>query len=124
MRTVHILLARWLSRYSIRLRAGRWRDLIPVGARFSATVHTCRRTHPASCKMVSGSFLGVKSRRCVTLTTHPLLVSWSRKSRAIPLFPLWAVRPVHSHSTYTKVHCTFTFTLAVHVLQKVLLIDN
>jgi len=26
----------------------------------------------------------------------PLLVPWSRKSRAIPLLPLWAVRPVQS----------------------------
>jgi len=29
----------------------------------------------------------------VTLTFHPLLVPWSRKSRAIPLLPLWAVWP-------------------------------
>ena len=28
----------------------------------------------------------------------PLLVPWSRKSRAIPLLPLWAVRPVQSLS--------------------------
>jgi hypothetical protein len=32
----------------------------------------------------------------VTLTPHPLLVSWSRKDRAIPLLPLWAGRPVQS----------------------------
>jgi hypothetical protein len=30
----------------------------------------------------------------VTLTPHPLLVPWSRNGRAIPLLPLWAVRPV------------------------------
>jgi hypothetical protein len=46
----------------------------------------------------TGSFLGVKSGRGVTLTTHPLLVSVSRKDRAIPLLPLWAVRPVQSLS--------------------------
>ena len=28
--------------------------------------------------------------------THPPLVPWPRKSRAIPLLPLWAVRPVQS----------------------------
>jgi hypothetical protein len=29
-------------------------------------------------------------------------------SRAIPLLPLWAVRPVQSLSVCTRVHCTFT----------------
>ena len=29
-------------------------------------------------------------------------------SRAIPLLPLWAVRPVQSLSACTRVHCTFT----------------
>ena len=43
-------------------------------------------SHPtsASCKMGTGSFPGVKSGRGVTLTPHPLLVPWSRKSRGIP----------------------------------------
>jgi len=44
--------------------------------------------------MATGYFLGVKSGQDVTLTPHTLLVPWSRKSRAIPLLPLWAVRPV------------------------------
>ena len=39
-----------------------------------------------------------------------LLVPWSRKSRAIPLLPLWAVRPVHSLSACTRVHFFFYFT--------------
>jgi hypothetical protein len=34
---------------------------------------------------------------------------WSRKSRVIPLFPPWAVRPVQSLSACTRVHFTFTF---------------
>jgi len=38
---------------------------------------------------------------------HPLLVPWSRKNSAIPLLPLWTVRPVTSLSTCTKVHFTF-----------------
>jgi len=61
---------------------------------------------PASCTMGTGSFPGVKSGRGVTLIPHPLLVSWSRRSRAISLLPLWAVRPVQSISACTKVHFT------------------
>ena len=55
--------------------------------------------------------LGVKSGRGMTLTPHPLLVPWSRKGRAIPLLPLWAVRPVQTLSTCTRVHFTVPFTL-------------
>ena len=71
------------------LRAGRsgiesrWgRDFPPV--------QTGPGAHPASCKMGTGSFPGVKCGRGVTLTTHPLLVPRSWKSRAIPLPTLWA----------------------------------
>jgi len=64
-------------------------------------------THPAFCTMGAGSYPGVKSGRGVTLTPHPLLVPWSWKSRAIPLHPLWAVRPVQSFSACTRVHFTF-----------------
>jgi hypothetical protein len=59
----------------------RWR------ARFSAPVQTGSGAHPAFCTMGNRSFPGVKSGRGVTLTPHPLLVPWSRKDRAIPLFP-------------------------------------
>ena len=71
------------------LRAGRsgiesrWgRDFPPVQTGLGA--------HPASCKMGTGSFLGVKYGRGVLLTTPPLLVPQSWKSRAIPLPTLWA----------------------------------
>jgi len=37
-------------------------------------VQTGPGVHPASCKMGTGSFLGVKCGRGVLLTTHPLLV--------------------------------------------------
>jgi len=47
-------------------------------------------THPASCTMGTGSFPRVKCGRGVLLTTHPLLMPWSWKSRAIPLPTLWA----------------------------------
>ena len=51
-------------------------------------VHRLR--YPASCKMGTGSFPGVKCGQGVLLTPHPLLVPWSWKSRAIPLSTLWA----------------------------------
>jgi hypothetical protein len=82
-----------------------------VGARFSAPVQTGPGVHPASCTMGNGSFPGVKSGRSVTLTPHPLLVPCSRKGRAIPLLPLWAVRPVQSLSTCTRVHFSFFFNI-------------
>jgi len=59
--------------------------------------------------MGTGSFPGVKTGRGVTLTTHSLLESWSRKSRAVPLLPLWAVRPVQSLSACTRVQFTFFY---------------
>ena len=71
------------------LRAGRsgiesrWgRDFPPV--------QTGPGAHPASCKMGTGFFPRVKCGRSVLLTTHPLLVPRSWKSRAIPLPTLWA----------------------------------
>ena len=46
--------------------------------------------HPASCTMGTRSLPGVKYAQGVLLTTHPLLVPWSWKSRAITLPTLWA----------------------------------
>ena len=89
------------------LWAGRSGDQIPVGARFSAPVQTGPGIHPASCTMGTGSFPGVNSSQGVTLTPHPLLVPWSWKSKAMPLLPLLAIRPVQSLSACTRV--TFTF---------------
>jgi hypothetical protein len=80
-------------------------------ARISAPVQTGPGAHPASCTMGTGSFLGVKSSWGMTLNPHPLLVPWSRKGRAIPVLPLWAVRPVQSLTACTRVHFTFTFTV-------------
>ena len=99
------------SWYSNWLWAGQSGDRIPVGARFSAPVQTGPGAHPASCTMGTGSFLGFKSSWGVTMTPHPLLVPWSRKSRAIPLLLLWAVWPVQSQSACTRVHFTFNFTI-------------
>ena len=77
-------------------------------ARFSAPVQTGPGAQPASCTMGTGSFPGVKRRRDVTLIPHRLLVPWSRKGRAIPLLPLWAVRPVHSLSACARVYFTLS----------------
>jgi len=38
------------------------------------------------------------------------LYLWSWKSTAIPLLPLWTLRPVQSLSACTRVHFTFTFS--------------
>ena len=62
--------------------------------------------------MGTGSFPEVKRGRGVRLHPHPLLVPWSRKGRAIPLLPLWAVRPVQTLSACTRVHFTSTFLLS------------
>jgi hypothetical protein len=60
------------------------------GEEISAPVQTGPGTHPVSCAMCTGSFLGVESGLGVTLTPHPLLVPRSKKSRAIPLLSLRA----------------------------------
>ena len=78
------------------------------GARFSAPVQISAGAHPASCTTGTESFPGVKSGRGLILTPHPFLVPWSWKSRAIPLLPLWTVRPVESLSACTRVHFIFT----------------
>ena len=87
--------------YSDWLRAGWSGDRILVGARFSAPVQTGPSVHLAYCTMGTGSFPGVKNGWGVILTTQPLLVPWSRKSTAIPLLPLRAVRPVQTLSACT-----------------------
>ena len=91
-------------------------DRIPVAARFSAPVQTGPEAHPASCTMGTGSFPRVKSDRGVTLTPHPLLMPWSRKSNAISLLPLWAVRPVQSLSACRRAHFIFTFISPFYAL--------
>ena len=58
--------------------------------------------------MGTGSFPGVKSGGGVILTPHPLLVPG--QERAIPVLPLWAVRPVQNLSASTRVHFTLLFT--------------
>jgi hypothetical protein len=58
-------------------------------------------------------FPGVKSGRGVTLTSNPILVPWSRKSKVILILPLWAVRPVKSLSACTRVYLYIVSLLRV-----------
>jgi len=67
----------------------------PGGDEIFPPVQTGPGAHPASCTMGTGSLPGVKCGQGVLLTTYPLLVPMSWKSRAIPVPTLWA---------------TFTFT--------------
>ena len=79
----------YFSRYSDWLRARRSGIESRRGWEFRP-VQTGPAAHPASCKMGTGSFPGVKCGRGVLLTTHLLLEPRSWKSRAIPLPNLWA----------------------------------
>ena len=71
------------------LRTG-WSGIESRWGREVSHVQTGPGAHPASCKMGTGSFQWVKCGQGVLLTTHPLLVPWSWKSRATPLPTLWA----------------------------------
>jgi hypothetical protein len=64
---------RELSRYSDSLRAGRSGDRIPVGARFSAPVHTVPEGPLSLLYNGYRVFTGGKAAGGVVLTTHPHL---------------------------------------------------
>jgi len=85
----------WLINVKYSAHSSRWgRDFPPV--------QTGPGAHPASCKMGTGSFPGVKCGRSVLLTTHSLLVPRSWKSRAIPLPTLWVTPGLkRDHFTFT-----------------------
>ena len=91
--------------HSVRATTFRQRGLRPAASEIFRACPDGPWGPPST--MGTGSFPGVKSGRCLTLPLHPLLVPWSRKSRATPLLLLWAVRPVQSLSACTTVclHC-------------------
>ena len=60
--------------------------------------------------MSTASFPGVNRGRGAKLTPRPLLLQWSSKSKAIPLLPQWAVRPVENLGACKMVHFNFTYT--------------
>jgi len=113
----YILLSVWagyLSWCTDWLQAGQSGDGIPT---FTASVETRLGAHPDPCTMDTGSFPGVKSGQRVTLIPHPLLVPWSRKSRAILLFPLWAVQPIQRLTACTRVQFTLLSPVVFHRLK-------
>jgi len=67
-----------------------WSGIESQWGRDFPPIQTSPGAHPASCKMGTGYFSGVKCGRGMLLTTHPPLVPRSWKSRAIPLPTLWA----------------------------------
>ena len=77
------------------------------GSRFSAPVQTGPGAHPASSTMGSVSFPGERAAGAWRWPLTPFKCRWSWKSRAIPVLPLWAVRPVQSLRACTRVHFTF-----------------
>ena len=111
--------AEQLSRYRDWLRVGQSGDRIPVGTRFSSPVQT-GPWGPTSL-LCNGYrvFPGGKERPGRDADPSPLLVPWSRKSRAIPLLPLWAVRPVQSLSACTRVHFNLPLFTQFHAGNKV-----
>jgi hypothetical protein len=115
-----------VSRVAQSLQPGGSGDRIPVKARYSEPSQTGPEAHPAYCtkgtmskerperhadhsppsstvvkkeyKYISTPFIGR------TACTEPQCLY----STAIPLLPLWTVRPIQSLSACTKVHFTFT----------------
>ena len=69
-------------------------------------------------------FPGGKERPGRNADTLPLLVPWSRKSRAIPLLPLWAVRPVQRLSACSRVNFTLSSVSKSVVLQSLICVDD
>ena len=55
-------------------------------ARFYPPVQIGPEAHPASCTMGTGSFLGVRCGRGVTLTPHPILVPRSKNRLELYLY--------------------------------------
>ena len=95
---------------AIELRAGR-SEIESRWGRDFRPVQTGPGAHPASCNMGTGSIPGEKCGRGVLLTTHPILVPRSWKSRAIPLPTLWAtpgLQRVHFTFHLHEYPCTFT----------------
>ena len=96
------------------LWAGRSEDRILVGRDF-LPVQTGPGAHPASWTMGTASFPGVKCGRGVQLTTHPLPVPWSWKSRAIPLPNLWATTGPVTGNTLPLYIYIYIYICCAHV---------
>ena len=96
-----------LSITSDWLQAGRSGVRITMEARFSKPVQTGPGGPPSLLYNKYRVFPRSKERPGREADPSPLLLPWSRQSRAIPLLPLWAVRSVQSRSACTSVHFNF-----------------
>jgi len=98
------------------------------GPGIESRIRTCPDRHWGPPSLLYSGYRvvpGGKERPGRDANPSPLLVPWSKKSRDIPLFPLWAVRPVQSLSACTRVQFTFTFTHAdVCILPTLLITQN
>jgi hypothetical protein len=89
------------------------------GGEIFRLVQTGPGAHSASCRMGTGSFPAVNSGRGVTLTPHPLLVPWSRKGRAIPLFPPPPHEPYGLYRVSVPVQrCTLPYCIQTQILDE------
>jgi len=100
-----------LLRVCVRLREPVWMNQDRITCSHS---YSCMVVSPVSCYssviQEKGRFEVLKCRRAVWLISETVarslsrwVVPWSWKSRAISLFPIWAVRPVQSLSACTRV---------------------
>ena len=101
---IYLTNCKQLGRYSESLRVGRSGDRIPVGARFSAPIHTGPGAHPASYTVGTGSFPWVK--RPGRGFDHPPL-SFAKVKGRVELFYVWV--SVHHNSILYKepTRCNF-----------------
>jgi len=88
--------AGYRRRYSDWLRAGRSGDRIPVGGEVFRTCPDRPWGPPSLLYNGYRLFPGGEERPGRAADLSPLLVPRSRKSIAMPLLPIWAVRPVQS----------------------------
>ena len=82
-----------------------------LGARFSAPVLTGPEAHPASCTMGTGSFLGVRCCRGVTLTPHSLLVQRSKIEQSYTSTLPKGLRGLLKGETYLHLYRIIYFVL-------------
>ena len=107
---INSMWASQLSWYNDWLRSGRSGDRIPVGGEIFRTCPD-RLWGPLSL-LYNGYwvFPGVNNGLGVTLTPHPLLLSWSWKSRTIPLPPLMC------HTACTEPQCLYKGALYSYLI--------
>ena len=102
------------SQQYIEQRTIKCLKIIPAWARFSARPDRSWGP-PILLYNEYRVFPGRKERPGCDADPSPLLVPWSRKNRTVPLFPLWAVRPVQSLSACIRAHFNFYFTRTVKI---------